>query len=740
MGSILFAQPWFLFGLAAAALPVLIHLIHRQKRKRLRFSTLRFLLLSDKRSARRHRLVDILVLLLRTALLIFLALALAQPLLRPPGAEAGRFGEMSLAVIVDDSMSMRRSEGGVALFDKALEAARRIVTEIPQEGEACVLLTSGRTPAQLATPTAPPESVAGLLDGLECSYGGRPLGGSIHKAVDVLSGSKFRNRVIVLISDLGASAFADADSLNRERLGKEVGSLYVVDVGAADMPNMALRRLTGSPSTAFPGTPLSIRAEILGVGPAPPEALASFWIGEEKIAEQEVALAPGQPATTAFEHAIQQTGDVRASVRLQPDGLTADDTRYLVFRMLPTVRAVIVAPPGARAELGDEALFLKTALNPLLTPTTSGASPVTVALSHYLNFRAETLAGKADAVFLIYDPSIPPGVFASIRQYVAGGGAAVVFPSAELTRDATALTRLQQSSYAEFKVSDLWAAGAGQTPAGLGEVDERHPIFSLLIRSAPQLFGAVTSQRYLALDENSFDAYTRVLGRFADGAPFVVERRIGNGGLIAFTTGCHPAWSDLPLRPLFLPLLYETLKYARGNTRAVREEASVDDGFSLELPKGSKAATVAIANPAGMEDRIDISPGQTKLDYSNTAVPGFYSVRWLGEEAEPEIVAVNASSTESGSERIGPEDLRAYFPEPFGAAAERDVGRIVQRLGYASKGVALSGPLLWLALATLLVEAYLANVLLRAAEEQPSWLRRLRQRLGPRYGGVTREE
>jgi hypothetical protein len=450
-----------------------------------------------------------------------------------------------------------------------------------------------------------------------------------------------------------------------------------------------------------------------------------LWVGEEKIVEKEIAVAPGRPATVAFEHVLHVPGLARVSVRLQPDGLAADNHRRLVFKILDSVNAAIATPPGVGGSLGDEALFLRTALNPLMAPTTSGTSPVTVFSRNYLGFRPEDL-GSYDAVFLIHDPSIPPGLVSGFEQYVEGGGMVVVFPAADLTSDPTALPQLQARGYAGFPVGDLWTAGEGESPMGIGEAVEEHPIVSLLLRSAPQLFGAVTSQRFLALDENRFDASTRVVVRMADGAPFLVEKRVGRGTWIAFTTGCHPSWSDLPLRPLFLPLLYETLKYGQGESRSTPRTAMVDDGFSVELPERPEGGVAIVVDAQGMEARIEMSSGQSRLTYTDTATPGFYSAGWLGEDFTPELLAINSSHTESDSERISREDLALYFPESRAVSAEREVDTVIQSLSYSSKGVALAAPFLWMALLVLLVEAYLANALLRGVSDQPGWLRRLK--------------
>lgn len=725
MLSLVFAQPFFLFGLLAAAAPVLIHLIHRQKKRRYRFSTLRFLRAADKRSARRHRLVDLLVLLLRAATLALLALALAQPLLRPSAAGSGQFGRLALAIVLDDSMSMQRRIEAVSLFDRAREAARRILAEIPQDSEAAVVLTSGRPNAELATPTSPPANLAGLLDKVECSFGGRPLAAAIRQAADIVSSGKMENRAIVVISDLNAAAFADASSLDHERLEKQLGAIYVIDAGDSDQVNLAISRASVAPSAAFPGTPMAFRAEIAGAVKAPAQTVASLWIGEEKIAEKKIEVVPGKPSAIAFEHALQDTGDIRASLRIEADSLGGDNTRYLVARMLRSVNAAIVAPPGFAAGAGDETLFLRTALNPLLAPTTAGASPVTVSAYNYLSLRPETLR-SFDALFFIHDPSAPPGALAAIEQFAEAGGTAIVFPSAAMAGDPLAETRYRESGLGGFAVAGLREAAPGEAPLGFGEIEEGHPIFSLLVRSAPQLFGAVALARCLILDENRFDGAARVLARTTLGEPLLVERRTGGGAVLAFAAGCHPAWGDLPLRPLFLPLLYETLKHALGAAPMAEQGGTVDEGFAIDLPPGQSdgETEAAVVDPAGMETRLPMGAADTRLDFADTPQPGYYAARRIGSEAPPALVAVNASYTESDPRRAEPGEIKAYFPRKFDAAPEASADPAIQRLRYSIEGIPLALPLLCLAAAAFLAEAYLANALLRQAAEQPSWLQR----------------
>ena len=84
----MFAAPLFLFGLLAAAVPLVIHLRRARHVRRIVFSTTRFFDEAFIRAARRARLQDRLLMLLRMALIMLFVLALAQPLLKLPGLGA----------------------------------------------------------------------------------------------------------------------------------------------------------------------------------------------------------------------------------------------------------------------------------------------------------------------------------------------------------------------------------------------------------------------------------------------------------------------------------------------------------------------------------------------------------------------------------------------------------------------------------------------------------------------------
>src|SRR5436190_17430898 len=139
--SFFFLHPLYLFGLAAASLPILIHLLNRRKLKRVRFPAVRFVLLSQKRISRSYRLRHWLLLALRTLAVILLALLLANPIFQTGAGLFAGGGPVALVVLLDNSLSMKWSGAGDG-FKQAKEAARLLLTNLNEGDRAALVATN----------------------------------------------------------------------------------------------------------------------------------------------------------------------------------------------------------------------------------------------------------------------------------------------------------------------------------------------------------------------------------------------------------------------------------------------------------------------------------------------------------------------------------------------------------------------------------------------------------------------
>src|SRR4029077_15455020 len=136
--SFFFLHPLYLFGLAAASLPILIHLLNRRRMKRIRFPAVRFVLLSQKRISRSYRLRHWLLLALRTLAVVFLALLLANPIFQTGAGLFAGGGPVALVVLLDNSLSMTWSGDGNG-FKQAKDAARMLISALSDDDRAAIV-------------------------------------------------------------------------------------------------------------------------------------------------------------------------------------------------------------------------------------------------------------------------------------------------------------------------------------------------------------------------------------------------------------------------------------------------------------------------------------------------------------------------------------------------------------------------------------------------------------------------
>lgn len=719
MGSLMFMQPWFLVGLLAALGPPIIHLIHRRRRRRVAFSSLRFLVQSDRRSARRYRLVDLLVMAMRMALLALLALALAQPVMRPAGSEGVRFGRLSMGVVLDDSASMQRAVSGNSLFTEAVEGTRRLLRGVPGDGEAFVLRSSGRTPRRLAAPASPPGSLAAGLSDLECSHSGRPLAGTIEEASRKLGHSKLQNRVLVVVTDGQRRAFEQLEILDAGALAERVDRVFILDV-AGDRGTSELRRnigvtnLTMFPRTIFPGMPVEFGARVLNCAEEPTTATVSVWVGDRNVQQRRTELEPGMPTEITLTHAVSGQGGRRVAVRLEPDGLAADNVRYSTLRVLPQIRVLLVAP---RPEAVDEALFVRTALRPMDSPTYSGESPVdltemTWAEAGGVNFMAY------DAVCAVAGPGMPAALVEDIQDYVARGGWVLAMPGVGMMESDSAAQEQVAPLFGGLPIKGVWNGRADGETEGFGEIERDHPVFSMLGRTSSELFDATRFHAYLQFDQSDLSEGHRVVARLENGAPCVLEWR-GDGGRILFwASGPHPAWNTLPTQPLLLPLLYETMKYLAAPNQAERlEEGRIDSGFEAPVPFTNRRRTVRVVHPDGRERQVELAPDERRLRYRRADRPGMYTVDVPGESVEPVEVPVNLAAEEIPLERADLAEVTKALPAGTRAEVVRDARDLAERLSHAVEGIMLNPWLLGVALALMVGQLYVSNVFVRRRAE-----------------------
>lgn len=328
-----FAAPWVLVGLAAAALPLLLHLFARRQPPTIVFPATRYL--AETARARHHRLTlqHWLLLLVRTLLIAAIVLAAAGPTW--PSAGAGAHAPAALAVILDNSLSSAVTAGGTPVIDRLREVARGAL-EQATPGDGLWLLTADGVPR-----AGTRADLLALVDRIEAAPVRLDLGRAIGLAREAMAGDT-RPASVLVVSDLQASALGPAAG---------EGPVTVARVEVPIVSNLGVSSL--DPGRQPWGPEGGVIVALVGGGHDTARTAAlSLRIGNRPPRQQ---LARGGATVSAPSGALAPGWRI-ASAELEPDELRLDDRRETVVR---------VAPPAQVTWLGEDR-FLATALDVLL--------------------------------------------------------------------------------------------------------------------------------------------------------------------------------------------------------------------------------------------------------------------------------------------------------------------------------------------------------------------------------------
>src|SRR6187402_2492794 len=163
-----FLAPWLVYGLAALAVPVLIHLWQRRKVIQVPFSTLRFLRIVAAKTSRASKIENWLLLLLRMLVIALVILAAARPVVSSEATKLlGGNVPRSVALLVDRSMSMGYKNGDQTRLDLAKQQAQAVIDDLKPGDEVVVFAVSERARALIAEPTVDHEAARKAVEGIQ---------------------------------------------------------------------------------------------------------------------------------------------------------------------------------------------------------------------------------------------------------------------------------------------------------------------------------------------------------------------------------------------------------------------------------------------------------------------------------------------------------------------------------------------------------------------------------------------
>ena len=663
-----FLSPLFLGGLAALAIPVIIHLINREKRVVVQFPSLMFLHKIPYRSVRRQKIRHLLLLLLRCLALLLFVAAFARPWFdRSKHAGAGASGAHEVVILIDRSFSMGYGDRWKAALDKAGE----IIRTIGQADRATVVFFANE-PKAATEPTADRTRLENALKTAKLSSEGTRFAPAIKFATEIVGGSNLPRRDIVLISDFQKVGWA-----KREELALPPGvTLRAIDVSGPTGTDAGVFGVTTDRTRDSARERVTVTARIANLGIKGRTVDAVLEFGGRTVESKRITLPARGAQQVRFTPVPVPATATRGLVRTTKDSLEADDQFFFTVAPDEAVSVLIVEPSSARP---NQSLYVRTALS-------IGDKP---------RFKVEVRTPESIKVvdlerrsLIILNEAMPPGgaIGTRIRELVAGGAGLFIVPGEQNTDRWSAEWRALLPASIGKVVDHSRDAGAT-----FGAVDYTSPIFDIF--SAPRS-GDFSAARVFRYRELKAQGDSGIIAKFDDGSPAMVQRNVGTGRVVVWATSVDAAWTDLPLQTVFVPFIHQVGKrvgrfadsrqwFTAGDVLDLTRHAELTSPLMGSGPKATgDTVRLILEAPSGEKTRLS-ALGTNHL--ATLREQGLYELR---AESAPvgggRPIAVNVDPAEADLAHLDPQELvaaasagtaKAVASEAIVVAPEQQEGR-----------------------------------------------------------------
>ena len=574
-------QNGMLFGLLALAIPLIIHLLFRQKPRDVQIGSVRFLREVMEKHRNRRKVMRWLLMSLRMLGLALLALLFARPFMTE--RDTGTKGQKLVAILIDRSASMQLRADGTRLVDTAIEEAEKLIRNAKGKTQFAVAYFDHEVePIKLPDSADTNRDLLRTLEAPKDSYSATDYAAAFRWAHDVCTNSKAEQTELHVMTDLQQSglAWSEVEPMPASVLVK------VHDLGR-DLPNnVAIVGSTPKQLVVRPGETTTIECSLLNAGPFPLEEMPvvlEIKNGKRTIHKRErLKLEPGSFETVTFELPELEDGLWQGSITAEAhDDIVFDNKRYVAILSAPQYRVLVIDGQPNDSKVFSETYHLCSALRLAPQGATYSESPYLPDLTS----KSEPLS-NFDVVVLANVERVPEDNVRRLRQFIDQGGGVLVFAGEQVSSRG-----YQDMSEAGLVPGEIVTPReAFDLPWRVGEWDESHSVFQLF--NDPQ-YGDLRKLPFRGITEMKADDDALVVASFSDGNPFVLEKRIGDAGgsLLWVNTSVDSEWSTWTESEMFVPIMHQMLGHLTGlNSGGPVQEKLIDTGQSDGLRVDNKSA------------------------------------------------------------------------------------------------------------------------------------------------------
>jgi Aerotolerance regulator N-terminal/von Willebrand factor type A domain len=637
-----FLNPLFLVGLAAVAVPVVVHLVRRTRAPRVEFPSLMFVRRIPQRTIRRRRMQNWLLFALRCLAFMLLVFAFVRPYFGAGQADANR-GQRANVILFDNSFSLRYGNR----FDQAKQRARAVIDET-RGAEPTTLVTFGQNYESQNKFTNDTGQLKAALDSVKPGSDATDYVQALRGAEGLFKETAAADRRIILISDFQAAGRNEAEA--SYRLPSDI-KLVTIDVGEQNSPNLAITDVGLEPMIYQAKYEKKLTARIANFSDDEKTGVrVEFQLNDHPVAKREIKIAARDATTVEFADFNLNEGVNRGVIVIDGDNFTFDNRYNFTLRRAAQMKALAIET-ATRGR--SESFYLRNAL------TTGENLPFNLEIKTAGSVNPTDLG--AYRVIILNDAPVNQALAAGLIKFVEGGGGLVIAAGPH-TEPAAFNQVFQNFAPAKLEEAVRLTGGKGANYVVMSEIKTDHPIFEVFKRS-----GRLATAHVFGYIRATPGDGAGVIARFEDGSPALIEATRGGGKLLLFTSTLDASWNDLPLTPIYLPLVRQMARHL--GERDERASILVGETFTAASGKDGNPPAVDAPNGDRITDRKQTNTGELIVAARE---PGFYRLRYTGNS---DFAAVNLMSKESDLTRL---DVNEFVTSMTGADPNTVAGKAAQ--------------------------------------------------------------
>jgi len=635
-----FLNPAVLFGLIAASIPIIIHLLNLRKLKKIDFSTLQFLKELQKNKIRKIKIKQWLLLALRVLIILAIVAAFARPTL--VGVSIGgttSAAKTSAVFILDDTFSMSVVDQDGSYFNQAKEAIKNILTQF-EEGDEFGLVLVSNQPDETEM-TSDLNKFRQEIDETNISYASGKLNNAIIKAAQLIGDAQNFNKEIYLFTDFQKGRLASENETTnlKEQLGEQV-RLYSFDYSDKEIFNFGIDELKINTQIFEKDKPIKFKAIVKNYSDRAKENLVvSLFVDGERLAQQSLNLNPGESKTADLESSAKNYGYNEAFAEIEEDDILQDNNRFTSFSIPEKIPVLILFDNINDTKLVEAAL-----------KSVSEKDYFELTLKNVEQISGTQLKNYKVVVILSSDFT---NAAEKLKQFVESGKGVVIFPSSDSQSQnfISSINSLGISISGGLVVSDK-----GQS-VQFNEVDFNHPVFENIF----------IEQKKKQVESPEFYSYYKInpVGKgkaiisLEDESSFLSEYSLDGGKVLVFSSAPVFKWSDFPIKSIFAPSITKSVMYLSTKNNIANNYFA---GETINVNVSERTLPqIEVLKPDGTEEIINIEAERNTnfISYDLTFLTGNY--KFYSGDRLLSTSTINTDPLESVTEYLTQSEFEEYL-------------------------------------------------------------------------------